>query len=215
MTEKGKEDRPAQRRTEMVSLIMAALKKDSDADNVVFKVSELTKNSRLSNIDFIQVTLEKIHHDLETDFTYRITYREGVTNAVAEENRKKYRVPEFVTVYVEDRRRFKQYALEFGRENIPRFDADRSRLYVNGKEIKIRKFTDQYHSLRVIFENPTDVKQEWFFSELVEKIDPHKPNEKRYYNAIRQVRLKLIANGFPDFFTTTKQSVKISPKYLS
>lgn len=215
MTEKGKEARPAQRRTEMVTLIMQALKKDLDADRVVFKVTDLTKNKLLSDIDTIEVTLDKIHRDLGADFVHKVSYREGVTSAVADVNRKTYRVPEFVTVYVEDRKRFEQYALEFGRSNIPRFDPDKSRLYVSGKEIKIRKFTDQYHTLRVIFEDPKEMGKEWFFSELVEKIDQHKPNEKRYYNALNQVRYKLVTAGFPDFFVTTTQSVKIRPKYLS
>ena len=96
-----------------------------------------------------------------------------------------------------------------------RFDPSKSRLYVRGTEIKIRKFSDQYHVLRIIFEKPEDIKQEWFFSELKERIDPHQTKEKRYYNAVHQVRLKLATFGFSDFFTTTNQSVKISSEYLS
>jgi hypothetical protein len=95
------------------------------------------------------------------------------------------------------------------------FDPIKSRLYIRGEEIKIRKSTDQYHTLRIIFENPTDIAQEWFFSEIVERVDMRKPNEKTYYNAIHQIKIKLETAGFKDFFKTTTHSVQINPIYLS
>jgi len=95
------------------------------------------------------------------------------------------------------------------------FDTDKSRLYVYGKEIKLLKFKDEYHTLRVMFENPKDLSQEWFFSEIAERIDESNLNDKKYYNAIYQIRLKLEKQGINDFFITTKQSVKIDKKYLS
>lgn len=95
------------------------------------------------------------------------------------------------------------------------FDPDKSRLYVQGKEIKLLKFKDEYHTLRVIFEDPKELSKEWFFSEIGEKIDVSNLDDKKYYNAIYQVRLKLEKQGINDFFTTTRQSVKINKKYLS
>lgn len=95
------------------------------------------------------------------------------------------------------------------------FDPDKSRLHIQGREIKIQKFRDQYHLLRIIFENPKDTPQEWFFSEVIERIDPTYTDEKRYYNAAYQIRRKLAENGLPDFFITTRQSAKINPRYLS
>ncbi len=97
------------------------------------------------------------------------------------------------------------------------FDDDRSRLYVRGVEIKIQKNSDQYHALRIMFVDPKELAQEWFFDDIAERIDRSRPEEmvKRYYNAIYQVGLKLAAKGFPDFFITTKYSAKIDPKYLS
>ncbi len=95
------------------------------------------------------------------------------------------------------------------------FDTDKARLYVWGKETKLLKFKDEYHTLRVMFENPKDLAQEWFFSEIAEKVDDSNPTNKKYYNAIYQIRLKLEKQGINDFFITTKQSVKIDKKYLS
>lgn len=95
------------------------------------------------------------------------------------------------------------------------FDENKSRLFIRGKEIKIRKFSDQYHALRIIFANPKEVAQEWFFSDIAERVDPSNINEKRFYNAIYQVGLKAKAAGFADFFITTRQSAKINPQYLS
>ena len=95
------------------------------------------------------------------------------------------------------------------------FDVNKSRLYVQGKEIKLLKFKDEYHTLRVMFENPDELPKEWFFSEIAERIDEANINDKKYYNAIYQLKIKLEKQGINDFFITTKQSVKINPKYLS
>ncbi|OGG41931.1 hypothetical protein A2837_01855 [Candidatus Kaiserbacteria bacterium RIFCSPHIGHO2_01_FULL_46_22] len=95
------------------------------------------------------------------------------------------------------------------------FDTDKSRLYVKGNEIKIKKFGDEYHTLRIIFEDPDELSKEWFFSEIREKIDESIIDDKKYYNAIYQIGLKLKANGIDNFFIRTKQSVKIDSKYLS
>src|SRR3989344_2128209 len=97
------------------------------------------------------------------------------------------------------------------------FDDERSRLYVRGIEIKIQKNSDQYHALRIMFSDPKELGQEWFFDDIAERIDRSRPEErvKRYYNAIYQIGIKLTAKGFPDFFITTKYSAKIDPKRLS
>lgn len=95
------------------------------------------------------------------------------------------------------------------------FSAEESRLYVQGKEIKLFKFKDEYQVLRVIFEDLNNLPKEWFFSEIREKVDAGELNDKKYYNAIYQVGLKLKVKGITDFFITTKQSTKINPKYLS
>ncbi len=95
------------------------------------------------------------------------------------------------------------------------FDEDRSRFYVQGQEIRLRKFKDEYHTLRILFKDPQETSKEWFFSEIAEEVDENNMNEKKYYNAIHQLRLKLQSKGISDFFITTKQSVKINSKYLS
>ena len=111
---------------------------------------------------------------------------------------------------------FKELGIEPKRTNLY-FDDDKSRLYVRGIEIKIQKNSDQYHALRVMFADPKELPQEWFFDDIAERIDRSRPQErvKRYYNAIYQIGLKLTAKGFPDFFITTKYSAKIDLKYLS
>ncbi len=109
---------------------------------------------------------------------------------------------------------FKELGVEPKQSNLY-FDEDKSRLFIRGAEIKIRKFSDQYHALRIIFSNPKEVGQEWFFSEIAERVDSFNSNDKRYYNAIYQIGLKAKTEGFPDFFITTRQSAKINQKYLS
>ena len=95
------------------------------------------------------------------------------------------------------------------------FNADKSRFFVQGKSIKLLKFKNEYHTLRIMFEKPDEVSKEWYFSEIAERIDKYASKDKKYYNAIYQIGLKLEKEGIKDFFITTKQSVKISPKYLS
>ena len=100
-------------------------------------------------------------------------------------------------------------------DNKLRFDADKSRFYIQNKEIKVTKFKDEYHTLRVMFKNLKELPKEWFFSEIAELVDESNINDKKYYNAIYQLRIKLEKQGIKDFFMTTKQSVKINKKYLS
>jgi hypothetical protein len=95
------------------------------------------------------------------------------------------------------------------------FDEDKSRFYVQGKEIKLLKFKDEYQTLKVMFEDPEGLNKEWFFSEIAEKIDDGNLDDKKYYNALYQLRIKLDKQGIKDFFITTAQSVKINKKYLS
>lgn len=110
---------------------------------------------------------------------------------------------------------FKELGVEPKQTNLY-FDDERSRLFVRGIEIKIQKFSDQYHALRIIFANPKEVGQEWFFSEMAEKYDNEADlDDKKFYNAVYQIGLKAKSDGFPNFFITTRQSAKINPKYLS
>ena len=66
-----------------------------------------------------------------------------------------------------------------------------------------------------MLEEKKELKKEWFFSEIAERIDESNINDKKYYNAIYQLKIKLEKQGIKDFFITTRQSVKINKKYLS
>jgi len=96
------------------------------------------------------------------------------------------------------------------------FDEAKGVLTIGNKEIKIKKFTDQYHLLRIIFENQNEIYQEWFFSEISEKYDSEADlPDKKFYNATYQLKQKIAREtGIKDFFITTTQSFKINPKYL-
>jgi len=95
------------------------------------------------------------------------------------------------------------------------FDDEKSRFYVQGNEIKIKKFGDEYHLLNALFRNSDEIGKEWFFSEIAELVDQANPNDKKYYNAAYQLGLKLSKISINDFITTTRQSMKINHKYLS
>ncbi len=96
------------------------------------------------------------------------------------------------------------------------FDPDKSILFIGEKEVKFRKFTEQYHTLRIIFENKEDLKEEWFFSKIGEEIDIGKGyTDKHFHNYISAIKRKIAAEtGIKDFFITTTQSVKINKDYL-
>ncbi|MEK7645134.1 MAG: hypothetical protein AAB391_02355 [Patescibacteria group bacterium] len=95
------------------------------------------------------------------------------------------------------------------------FDPEKSLLYIKGNTIKIRKFSNQYHVLRVIFEDTKEVGEEWFFSEIAERLGGGKQDEKRCYNAIYQIKIKLLKYSLDWAFITTRQSVRIPKKLLS
>jgi len=96
------------------------------------------------------------------------------------------------------------------------FNSGLSILTIDDIHIKITKFSDQYHTLRIIFEDPKELNEEWFFSEISKKYDNAKDlPDKKFYNAIYQIGLKTRASGIPDLFIATRQSVKINEIYLS
>lgn len=95
------------------------------------------------------------------------------------------------------------------------FDSEKSIFYIKGNKIKIKKFGDEYHLLRIIFENPEELSQEWFFSDIKERVDRGEDNDKKYYNALYQIKQKLEKIGIKDFCTSTRQSLQINKKYLS
>ena len=84
-----------------------------------------------------------------------------------------------------------------------------------GNKIKIKKFGNEYHLLRIIFENPEEISQEWFFSDIKERADENEGNDKRYSNALYQFKQKLEKIGIKNFCTSTRQSFNINKEYLS
>lgn len=97
------------------------------------------------------------------------------------------------------------------------FDKEKSILIINDRNIKIGKFNDQYHLLRIFFEDIKEIKREWFFSEIAEKYDEVKTlPDKKFYNAIYQINQKIaIETNIKDYFTRTNQSFRINPRYLN
>ncbi len=96
------------------------------------------------------------------------------------------------------------------------FDAERSVLIIGKTEVKFRKHTDQFHTLRVIFYNQDEVKKEWFFSEIGEKMDKYKQySNKDLHNYLSAIKKRVsVETSLSDIFITTNQSVKINGKYL-
>jgi hypothetical protein len=95
------------------------------------------------------------------------------------------------------------------------FDSDSGTLLIGQQSIKFRKFTEQYHSLRVIFSNPNETGKEWMFSELSELIDGAKYTDKAFHNYFSAIKRRVSADaGIKDLFITTNQSVKIDRDYL-
>jgi hypothetical protein len=108
--------------------------------------------------------------------------------------------------------------LSFGKDliNEIKFDERDGLLYVNSRSIRLKKFGDEYHILRILFENPQRLSDEWLFSEISEKYDfEEKYPDKKFSNAFGQLKQKLKTINITDLFYTTTQSVKINKKYLS
>ena len=96
------------------------------------------------------------------------------------------------------------------------FSEEKGVLTIGNKQAYFRKDTVQYHLIRIIFEDPSEIGKEWFFSEIGEKYDQAEDfDDKKFANASYQAKLKIIRDtGIKDFFIITKQSVTINPKYL-
>lgn len=96
------------------------------------------------------------------------------------------------------------------------FDPDKAILFVDNKPVKLTKFSNQYHCLRILFEHPDQLGKEWFYSEIAEKSDRfNHSKDKAFHNAFSQIKVKVaLQAGIHDLFHTTIQSVKIDPKYI-
>lgn len=96
------------------------------------------------------------------------------------------------------------------------FNAGTSVLKIGNKEIKFRKFTEQFHVLRVIFADPAESKKEWIFSEIAELIDESKDyTDKDFHNYFSAINRRVgTETSVKDLFITTNQSVKINEDYL-
>jgi len=96
------------------------------------------------------------------------------------------------------------------------FDERKSTLFIGNKGVKFRKFTEQYHTLRIIFSDTSKLSDEWFFSEIREKIDEAKGyTDKAFHNYFSAIKRRVAGEtGIKDLFLTTTQSVRINPDYL-
>jgi len=104
-------------------------------------------------------------------------------------------------------------ALSVNKKICVAFDNDKSILSIKDTPVKIRKFSNQYHLLKTIFQ---DEKNDWQFSELLEKIGEFEDyNWKKLYDVANAIKKNIAAEtGIKDFFITTTQSIKINEKYL-
>lgn len=95
------------------------------------------------------------------------------------------------------------------------FNEATSTLTIGDYSLKING-PDQKEFLKIIFKDIKELGKEWFFSEIAEVYDfAGNTNEKKFYNASYQLNLK-VAQKTPikDLLITTKQSVRVNPKYL-
>jgi len=102
------------------------------------------------------------------------------------------------------------------KRQIVSFDANDSALKIGNKKILFRKHTEQYHTLKIIFEDQSEIWKEWFFSEIAEKIDQYKGySDKDFHNYLSAIKKRVSTEtGIKDLFITTNQSVTINKKYL-
>jgi hypothetical protein len=101
------------------------------------------------------------------------------------------------------------------KENAPslNFDPNSSVLSVKGKNFKIKKFSDIYHILKIIFADKLG--EDLFYSEIAERLDRSKDlPDSSIYNAIYQLKTRLKGSKLDDLFHTSKQSVLINKDYL-
>lgn len=99
------------------------------------------------------------------------------------------------------------------------FDKEKSLLFIGNKSVEIEKFSDQFNFLRILLvddKNKFDLTGECFFSVIAEIEDQYVKNkDKKFYNAVYQIKQKLKTIGVEDCFITTTQSISINKKYLS
>lgn len=95
-----------------------------------------------------------------------------------------------------------------------KFDEYKSVLLIGTKPIKLTKFSNQYHFLKIIFQEP---EKDWQYSEISELMDDlNKRPWKQLYNVADAIKKKVATEtGIKDFLITNTQSAQINKKYLS
>ena len=96
------------------------------------------------------------------------------------------------------------------------FDEEKGILCIGNHKVVFRKFTDQYHCLRILFSGRNDLHEEWFFSAIAERMDNAKErNDKKMHNYFSAIKRKVASDaGIKDIFLTTTQSVRVNHEYL-
>jgi len=96
------------------------------------------------------------------------------------------------------------------------FSPEKSVLNIGKYIIGFRKFSDQYHLIKIITDDTNNLNKEWFFSEIGEIFDSENNFEdKKFYNASYQISQKIAKEtGIKDFLITTAQTVQFNPKYI-
>lgn len=94
------------------------------------------------------------------------------------------------------------------------FDLAKGILKIGSKQVNVRKYSDQYHLLAIIFQEKDDFFKTWFFSEIAEHMDEAKPpKDKKIYNIAYQLNTRIASKAhIDDFFVTTAQSLELNKK---
>ncbi|MEK7095179.1 MAG: hypothetical protein AAB917_00800 [Patescibacteria group bacterium] len=96
------------------------------------------------------------------------------------------------------------------------FDAEQSILIIGNRKVSFRKHTDQYHTLKTLFQDKDELNREWFFSEIGEKMDEYKKyKDKDFHNYLSAIKKRVVSEtGIKDLFITTNHSVRVNSFYI-
>jgi len=96
-----------------------------------------------------------------------------------------------------------------------KFDVETGILTIESHSVTFRKFTEQFHCLRILFSDTVKLKSEWIFSEIAENMDSeHERSDKQVYNYFHAIKRRIASeSGIQDLFLMTTHSVRVNSDY--
>lgn len=116
-----------------------------------------------------------------------------------------------------ERKGNEKYQSKTEEKDLLTFNQESGLLIINKERVKIKKYSDQFYLLKVLFENEENIYKEFLFDELDDYEDTMGWEDKKIRNTVQNLNTKLALttnSKVKNFLLVTSKAFKINKKYL-